>query len=278
MSSILPNPTRTLSAIRHVSLDMDGTIYKGDYLFPYTVDFLARLDDLGIGYTFLTNNSSKSVDAYLVHLRKMGIETTREKVYTSSLATIDYLRLHHPDVRRVFVLGTPSLKQEMADYDYMVVQGDDEPEAVVVGFDTALDYERLCKCAWWIAQGKPYLATHPDAVCPTNQPTVLVDCGAICACLQTATGRQPDAVPGKPDPAMLQGIMRRYDIQPHEMAMVGDRIYTDVAMAHNANAVGVLVLTGEATAHDAAISDQPPHFVMESIEELGRRLAESRQA
>lgn len=265
-----------LSQIRHVCLDMDGTIYKGSDLFPYTKAFLTRMDALGIGYTFLTNNSSKSVDAYLQHLLKMGIETTRERMYTSSIATIDFMRLNYPDVRSVFILGTPSLKAEFTAHDFTVVEGDAEPDAVIVGFDTGMTYDRLCQCAWWLEKGKPFIATHPDLTCPTNLPTVLVDCGAVCRMLEAATGRTLDAVPGKPDPKMLQGIMRRHGLKPHEVAMVGDRLYTDVAMARNAEAVGVLVLTGEATAADALAAEDKPDFIMESIEVLGQRLAESR--
>lgn len=263
-----------LSQIKLVCLDMDGTIYKGSDLFPYTKDFLAKLDSLGIAYMFLTNNSSKSVEAYLDHLQKMGIETTREKMYTSALATMDFLNHDMPAAKRIYVLGTESLKKEFAANGFEVMQnGQDEPDAVVVGFDTELIYRHLCECAWWISQGKPFIATHPDLVCPTNLPTVLVDCGAVCACLEAATGRKVQAVPGKPDPRMLEGIMRRLGLEPQQTMMVGDRVYTDVAMAHNANAIGVLVLTGEATRADAEAADKAPHFVLESIEVLGQKLA-----
>lgn len=274
MTSSLSQPElERLSKIRLVCLDMDGTIYKGSDLFPYTKDFLAQMDALGITYMFLTNNSSKSVDAYLEHLAQMGIETTRDKMYTSSLATIDFLRHDYPDVKRVYILGTPSLKKEFEDNGFAVMKtADDEPDAVVVGFDTTLSYQHLCECAWWIAQGKPFIATHPDLVCPTNLPTVLVDCGAVCACLEAATGRKVEAVPGKPDPRMLEGIMRRQGLQPDQTAMVGDRIYTDVAMAHNADAVGVLVLTGEATREDAAAASKAPDYIFDSIKVLGDAL------
>lgn len=276
-SSLSQLQTEQLSKIRHVCLDMDGTIYKGSDLFPYTKSFLAQMDSLGIGYTFLTNNSSKSVEAYLEHLQNMGITTSREKMYTSSLATIDFLRHDYPGVKKVYILGTPSLKKEFAETGYIVAESaDDEPDAVIVGFDTTLTFEHLCECAWWLQQGKPFIATHPDLVCPTNLPTVLVDCGAVCACLEAATGRKPDAIPGKPDPRMLEGIMRRLELEPRQTAMVGDRIYTDVAMAHNAGAVGVLVLTGEATRDDAAAAPKAPDFIFESIKELGDALQATR--
>ena len=124
-----------------------------------------------------------------------------------------------------------------------------EPDAVVLGFDRTLTFERICEAAWWISRGKPYLATHPDMICPTNEETVLVDTGAVIAALAKATGRKPDVIPGKPDPRMLDGICKRHGLKRNELAMVGDRLYTDMAMAQRAGALGVLVLTGEATRH-----------------------------
>src|SRR5437879_12572928 len=95
-----------LAAIRHVALDMDGTIYRGETLFQTTEPFLALLKDLGIGYTFLTNNPSKSVTDYLAHLRGIRILATRDQLYTSTQATIEYLRQKWPQIKRLFVLGT----------------------------------------------------------------------------------------------------------------------------------------------------------------------------
>jgi NagD protein len=260
--------------IRHVALDMDGTIYKGGTLFDFTRAFLARLDELGIGYTFLTNNSSKSVKDYLRHLRRMGIEARDDQMFTSTLSTIDYLHDELPQAKRLFVLGTPSLQQEFRDAGYEVTEDRQEPEAVIVGFDTGLVYPRLCEAAWWIHQGKPFIATHPDRICPTDQPTVLVDCGAVCACLTSATGRSPDAVLGKPDRRMLTGILARHGLKPHELAMAGDRIYTDMAMAHRAGALGVLVLTGEATQADVDRCPEKPSLVLPSLKEFGVLLAD----
>ncbi len=269
-----------LRRIAHVALDMDGTIYRGGTLFACTQPFLAQLRELGIPYSFLTNNPSKSAEDYLAHLRKIGVAATREQLYTSALATIDYLRAHRPDLRRLFVLGTPSMLQEFAAAGFTVTADDalDEPDAVVAGFDLTLTYARLCRAAWWIAQAKPFIATNPDRVCPTDQPNVLVDCGSICAALQTAAGRAPDLVFGKPDPSMLDGIRRRHGLRPDQIAMVGDRIYTDVLMATRAHAFGVLVLTGEATGDEAAAAQPPPDLVVPSIAKFGDLLAASREA
>lgn len=266
-----------LRAIRHVALDMDGTIYKGKTLFDFTPRFLRRLRDLGIEYTFLTNNSSRSVKDYLEKLAAMGIEAHEQQMFTSTLSTLDYLRDEFPAIRRLYVLGTPSLRDEFRRHDFDVVEDDETPpEAVIVGFDTGLVYERLCRACWWISQGRPFIATHPDFICPTDQPTVLVDCGAVCRCIEAATGIAPRAVLGKPDARMLTGILQRHNIQPHELAMAGDRIYTDMAMAHRAGCLGVLVLTGEATRRDAEQSSPPPNLVVPTLEDFGQMLHEAR--
>jgi NagD protein len=278
----LPSPSAAVLArlrdIRHLALDMDGTIYKGGTLFPFTRPFLARMRELGIGCTFLTNNPSKSSADYLAHLAKLGIAATPAELYTSAQATIDWLRTHRPEARRLFVLGTASMQAQFRDAGF-VLTGEaptDEPDAVVVGFDLTLAYARACRAAWWIQRGKLYVATNPDWVCPTDQPTVLIDCGSICAMLEKATGRAPDRVFGKPDPSMLDGIRSRHGLEAGQIAMVGDRIYTDVLMAHRAGALGVLVLSGEATADDAAQAENPPHLTLPSLAELGDLLAAAR--
>ena len=221
-----------LRRIRHVALDMDGTIYMGMSLFPFTKPFLAGLREAGIGYSFLTNNPSKSIADYLHKLETLGIRATRDEMY-------------------------------------------DVPDAIVAAFDMTLRYDRLCRAAWWISQGVPYIATNPDRVCPTDQRTVLVDCGSICACLAHATGRRPDITLGKPDPNMLSGILHRHGLEPDQIAMVGDRIYTDVQMAHNAGAMGVLVLSGETTLDIADRAETQPHIVADDIGVLGELLREA---
>ena len=182
-SIVTSGPATSLAArlrdIQHVALDMDGTLYRGRTLFDWTLPFLGRLERICIGYTFLTNNSSRSARDYVEHLKGMGIRVSAEDIVTSATPTFDYLREEHAGVKRLFVLGTESLAREVVDYGFEVV--DDDPEAVVVGFDDMLTHERLSRAAYWIGRGLPFVATHPDRICPTDQPTLLVDCGAVCA-------------------------------------------------------------------------------------------------
>jgi NagD protein len=269
-----------LRQVRHVALDMDGTIYRGGTLFDCTVPFLALLTELGIGYTLLTNNPSKSRTDYLEHLQKLGVPATSDQLYTSTQATIEFLRKTHPHLRRLFALGTPSMAAEFAAAGFALLPDNPEaePDAVLVGFDLTLTYARLCRAAWWISRGKLWFATNPDRVCPTDLPTVLVDCGSICAALATATGRTPTAVLGKPDPAMLRGILHQHALEPAQLAMVGDRLYTDMEMARRAGALGVLVLTGETRAEEVAHAAKAPDLVVPSLRELGLLLQSTRPA
>ena len=288
--NITPELRERLSKIKHLALDMDGTIYLGSTLFPYTLKFLSDMKEAGIGYSFLTNNPSRSVADYLKKLEGLGIQADEENMYTTSLAAIDYIKTHYPEAKRIFFLGTPSMisQFEKAGFEACADDPDDVPDALVVAFDMDLNYPKLCRAAWWASQGIPYIATNPDRVCPTDQKVVLVDCGSMCKCIEHATGRQPDITLGKPDPNMLYGIMERLDLKPEEVAMVGDRIYTDTATAHNAGAFGVLVLSGETTlevvdkvAEDARANPAPeffpPDLVCRDVKELGELLIESRK-
>ena len=278
-----------LGRIRHLALDMDGTIYMGSTLFPYTLKFLSDMKEAGIGYSFLTNNPSRSVADYLKKLEGLGIQADEDNMYTTSLAAIDYIKTHYPSAKRLFMLGTPSMVSqfEKAGFEACADDPDDVPDVLVVAFDMTLEYSRLCRAARWASPGVPYVATNPDKVCPTDQRTVLVDCGSLCRCIEHATGRRPDITLGKPDPNMLKGILDRHGLQPEEIAMVGDRIYTDTAMAHNAGAFGVLVLSGETTLETAeAVAEDartnpapeffPPDLICRDIKELGELLLMAR--
>lgn len=271
--------TPSLAGLRHLVLDLDGTLYEGDQLFPTVEPFLRQLEMLGIGHSYLTNNTSRSQSDYEMRLRELGLPVESAQVVTPAAATAAALRALHPGASLLYVLGTPSLQSEFAERGFEVAGDGDavDPDAVVVGFDTSLTYARLCRAAWWISRGLPYYATHPDRTCPTDLPTILVDCGAICAALEVATGRAPDAVLGKPKPAMLQQICHRHDLQPDQVAMVGDRLSTDIAMANRGGSVSILVLTGEASAEDvdrlSTAAEERPALVVRDLAELGALLA-----
>lgn len=276
MNEALKNKLRS---IRHIALDMDGTIYLSNTIFPYTIPFLDKLDSLGIEHSFLTNNPTKSRADYLKKLAGMGIPAADDQMFTTSLVMRDYIKSHYPQAKRLFLLGTPSMKSQFleAGFEETADDPDDVPDIVVVSFDMTLEYKRFCRAAWWVSQGVPYLATNPDKVCPTDQRTILIDCGSICKAIEWATDRRPDITLGKPAPDMLLEILSQRGVAPSEAAMVGDRIYTDIAMAQNAGALGVLVLSGETTLEVAKSAPNPPDLIVKDIEEFGNLLEEARR-
>lgn len=271
---IAPEILDRLRRTRHVVLDLDGTVYLGGRVFPWTLPFIERLARLRIGHTFLTNNNSRSFSEYVERLARIGLRAGPGTLYTSTLATIEHLRDRAPLPRRLYILGAPGLRDDLvaAGFEEAGEGPEDPPDAVVVGFDTTLRYERLARAAWWIARGKPFIATHPDRICPTDAEIVLPDCAAICAALETAAGRRPDVVLGKPSPRMVQGAVRGRGIPIDETAVVGDRLYTDLAMARESGALGVLVLSGETTPAMAAAHPDAADVVVRDLGELGEIL------
>jgi HAD superfamily hydrolase (TIGR01450 family) len=265
-----------LAQLRHIVFDMDGTIYLGGTLFKETIPFLALLRDLEIGYTFVTNNSSKSRAGYVRKLQSMGIVAPSDSVVTSAHATIHHIRQALPEAKRLFILTTEEALEDWRLGGYEVV--DDAPDAVVVSYDHTLTFDRLARTAYWLSRCVPYFATHPDRICPTDQPTVLPDCGAFCALFESAVGRRPDAIPGKPSPQMIQEVMDRHGLTPQETAMIGDRLYTDVRMGRDSGALAILTLTGEANAAEAMSLPEAhrPDLIVSDLDDLSRQLRAAR--
>ena len=201
---------RHLCDVRHIFLDMDGTIYHGGRLYPTTLPFLRFLAEREIGHTFLSNNSSCSTKQYGEKLHAMGIDASPEEFYISTDYTIDFLKRNHPEIRRIFLLGMACIRPAFEAAGFQLDES--APEAVIVAFDRELVYERLCRAAWFLKQGIPGFATHPDPFCPTDQPTWLPDCGALTACLETATGVRLKVL-GKPDPGMLRAAAARRHVR-----------------------------------------------------------------
>jgi HAD superfamily hydrolase (TIGR01457 family) len=255
---------RRLAAIRTFAIDMDGTIYLGGSLFSFTRDFLAGLSDRGRGFLFVTNNSSRNANEYVEKLRRMDLEVPVEKIYTSGDATIEYLRAANLG-RRVFLLGTRSLQESFVAAGF--VMDSDEPEIVVLGFDTTLIYENLDRAARFIRRGIPFIATHPDLNCPIEAGEMMLDCGAMAAALIAATGRTPTYI-GKPHAPMVDGLLRRAGCRREEMAMIGDRLTTDIRTGVDHGIFSILVLTGETTREDLQRSAVQPDLVLERIVDL----------
>lgn len=253
-----------LSEIDLFILDMDGTFYLDDSLLPGAVEFLETLKAKGKKAVFFTNNSSLGPSDYVEKLRRMGVDVSDDSVITSGEVTAEYmLRKYGPS--RIFLLGTPQLQRVFEKYGHLLVEED--PDFVVLGFDKTLTYEKLKKACILLRSGKKYTATHPDVNCPSKEGPI-PDAGSIMAAIEASTGRRPDIIVGKPNPLVVEVISRKFNVSKEKMAMVGDRLYTDIRLGKNAGIVSILVLTGETTLEDLESSGIKPDFVFKSLKEL----------
>lgn len=253
-----------LSTVRCFVLDMDGTIYLGESLFPWTKDFLQAAERSGREICFFTNNSSKNTAAYRSKLHRMGIGVPGEKMLISNGVAADYMKLHHPGAR-VFVLGTPLLREELREMGLDVVE--DAPDAVLVGFDTTLEYGRLTKACDFIRAGLPAYGLNPDFNCPVENGGFIPDCGSIAKLIEASTGRVLSFF-GKPSPLTRAYIAKKTGFAESELAVVGDRLYTDIALADDSAMTSVLVLSGESKVSDIGTMPGKPDLIFENLGEI----------
>lgn len=251
----------TVKRLKLYLFDMDGTLYLGDQLYGFTPRLLEKIRASGGKYLFMTNNSSKSVRAYIEKLKGMGICATEEDFITSSQATAYYLQKHHPGAR-LYVCGTESLKRELESQGFPVTEDMEKVQCIVMGFDTELTFQKLWDVSYLLSTRElPYIATNPDYVCPTEFGSV-PDCGSVCDMIFNATGKRPVVI-GKPQALMPKLAMERMGCNPEQTVVIGDRIYTDIKSGIAAGTVTMLVMSGETTPEILKASSEKPDFVLE---------------
>jgi 4-nitrophenyl phosphatase len=251
-------------------LDMDGTFNLGDQIIDGSLLFIETLDELGIDYLFLTNNSSKHRGQYAEKITRLGLPVPEEKVFTSGEATALYMQQEHPGAS-VYVVGTPALEEEFRQHGFQLEAH--HPQAIVLGFDTTLTYEKLWKLCDFVRAGLPYLATHPDFNCPT-ETGFMPDIGAMIAFVRASTGREPDLVVGKPNRMIVDAVAQKLGLHIAEMAMVGDRLYTDIALGQTSGITTCLVLSGETHPQDLVDSPYQPTYTFENLAAIADWLKE----
>lgn len=258
---------RQLKQVQCFLLDMDGTVYLGENLLPGAREFLDYLNDQDIPYYFLTNNSSRSRPEYSAKLKRLGLPVQDEQIFTSGEATAIYLKKIKPEAR-LYVVGTPSLEAEFRTQGFELVQ--ESPDFVVLGFDTTLTYEKIWKLCDFVRAGVRYIATHPDINCPT-ETGFMPDIGAMMAMIAASTGKHPEVIIGKPNSPIVEALVHKTGFSAGSMAMIGDRLYTDIAM-RQAGITTILVLSGETKPEDVQGSPFQPDYIVENLLELYRHL------
>ena len=254
-----------LAQARCFLLDMDGTFFLGDRLIEGALDFIQVLRQQNKGFLFVTNNSSKDRQQYADKITRLGLPIAASQVLTSGEAAARCLAIDHPGAR-LFVVGTPSLEGELRRAGFVL--DDQAPQVAVVGFDTTLTYAKLWKLCDLVRAGLPYVATHPDVNCPTTGG-FMPDIGAVIAFVKASTGREPDLVVGKPSRRMAEAAAQKLAVPLAALAMIGDRLYTDIALGQAAAIPSVLVLSGETRPADVTASPYQPDYTFEHLGAVG---------
>jgi len=258
-----------LKKVKCFILDLDGTVYLGDKILDGSIKFLRELEKNNITFKFFTNNSSKNAKVYINRIKKMGYNLRDDMMLISNYVIIDYIKKNMPN-KRVFVLGTQYLKDDFRDANINVVT--DNADIVVVGFDTSLEYENVSKACEYIRNGAIFLGVNPDFNCPTEDGFI-PDCGSICSMITASTGVVPEFF-GKPSHHTLKYVLNDTGFSEEQIAFVGDRLYTDIAIGKGNDSVTILVLTGEAKLEDLAQSEIQPTLIFNSLGDVKNVLEE----
>jgi HAD superfamily hydrolase (TIGR01450 family) len=264
-------------------VDLDGVVYRGSTPVPGVADVLHRRAAAGDTVVYVTNNSRWHREEYLARLQEVGVPVTAERIVSAARATAVVLAQSERRPAVAMVLGGPGLGREIRDAGIRTVAPTErglaaEPDAIAVGVDFSLTYERLSIAAEVVRRGAWFVATNVDRNYPTSV-RLAAGAGAIVAAVEVAGGRGPDVIVGKPEPRLFRTAAEIEGVDPRDAVVIGDGLLTDIAAAHAVGARSVLMLTGVTTAEQlAAATEDRPTEVAADAEELGRileRLAEA---
>lgn len=237
--------------------DLDGTVYVGNKVLSSVIDEIRKLKAQGKIIRFISNNSSLSKEQYVDKLKYMGIETHCDEIKISTDSVIAFLKSRQ--VKKVYVVGTKSLQKDIIDAGYEICSH--EPDFVLLGYDTELTYSKLKTACRLINIGIDYICTHSDIFCPSENGPI-PDIGSMIKMLELTTGKEPYKIFGKPNPDLLELIMKTDQIKREDLVMIGDRLYTDIKMADNCGVDSVLVLSGDTKREDVESSTINPTYIL----------------
>lgn len=246
--------------------DLDGTVYLEDHLLPGARESIAAIRDHGSRVVFLTNKPLDRPATYAQKLSSLGIPAGPADVVSSIDALVAYLAAH-PPVGPILPVTEPLLWDVLTEAGYTITHEAAGAAMVVVSWDRTFDYAKLERAFRAVRAGARLVATNPDPFCPSadgGQP----DCAAMLAAIEVSTGSKAEAIVGKPSPAMAAAILSRLGLPPSDVALVGDRLLTDMRMAREAGMISVLVLSGATRLSDLDGPDPAPDFVLDDIAQL----------
>lgn len=256
-----PENLQKLSETKLFVLDMDGTIYLGKNPIDGAIDFCERIIKSGRKLMYFTNNASRNPEDYVKKLNSLGFPCEREMIVTSGDVTIAYLKKYYPG-KPVYLVGTPALEESFRSAG---IELSEDSDIVVVSFDLTLTYDKLEKACTLIRNGAKFFSTHPDINCPTEYGYI-PDSGAICGTVTLSTGVEPRYF-GKPYAETVEMIETISGIDRAHAVMVGDRLYTDIALGKKNGMLSMLVMSGETTSEmvEKATEAEKPDLIFDSV-------------
>lgn len=263
-----------ISSVEAFIIDMDGVLYRGSEAIPEARPFLAALDEYDIPYMMATNNSTQTPDEYVAKLGRMGIEIRPDQVFTSALATADYLRATYPPGTKANVVGMAALNEAVFGDGYFKEAGTDA-DVVISGADWQLVYETLRVACLAIRNGADYVATNADTTFPTPEG-LIPGAGSIVAALVASGGKEPVVV-GKPSPVMVERSLSQLGVEASRTVMLGDRLDTDILAGQRAGCKTVLVTTGISSVEDIAATGIEPDWTIDTLDVLRESLIAERR-
>ncbi|MEM3556155.1 MAG: HAD-IIA family hydrolase [Candidatus Micrarchaeia archaeon] len=258
-----------IGGIRGFIFDLDGVVYIGETPVKGAAETLNYLRGKGKRIRFVTNKSDESRGGYVRKLNRMGVECSEREVIPSSYGTAVYLKKKYGG-GRCFVIGGRGVIEELKKHGFEIVSGREGEKAdfVVVGIDRKFNYEKLKVGMRAVMNGAKFIATNRDCTKPSEDGLV-PGAGAMIAALEACTGVKPEVVIGKPNRMLFEIAVREMGLKRKEVAVVGDKIDTDVAGGRRVGLYTILVLTGITKREDLRINrESKPDLVVESISEL----------
>lgn len=250
-----------LKNIKCFFVDLDGTFYLENRILAGSLEFLQEMQNRGIKVLFLTNNSSKSSQYYIERLKKMNVKEPFLNILTSGDAICDYAMQHFPN-QKAFLFANQIVTSDMQEKGLII--DNDNPDYVLITYDTELTYQKMDRVCYYVRQGLPYIASHPDFNCPTKYGFA-PDIGATIAYIKASTNREPDLIIGKPYAGIIDEALKIMQVKRNEVAMIGDRLYTDVKAGIDNDLLGILVLSGETDLAMLEASSINPDLIYPSL-------------
>ena len=243
--------------------DLDGTIYLGKTAINGAIETINKLKHYSKKVYFISNNSSKNKNEYTELLIKLGIQCDTSDVFLSTDFAIDYLK--YKNVNKAYVLGNNSLQNHVKSAGIKLCSNN--PEIILVGYDTELTYDKLVTACYFIHRGVRFIATHCDMICPSEHGNI-PDIGLLIYLLENTTNKKVYKIFGKPNKEVIDIICRKKSLDKSKTLVIGDRLYTDILMSVNAKVDSLLVLSGDTKKIDIQKTTLKPTFIRNSVADI----------